>query len=175
MLKSQKSKYSYITYPFFGLFKVPEISVEFDKISTLLSDSYKTAKINSSSSNYLEELLSIDSSEKNERIKFQVTAQSTQELIMLPRRCVWGVDTTGRIHNLSRYQEFEHISIKPTKITLNKYIWFNKVTRPITVPMSIKNIEEDLLYYWFSFLYIDNVWELYRIHGDYNRKNTEWL
>jgi hypothetical protein len=174
MLNHQRSKFSYITYPFFGLYYVPEVTVQFDKICAELKSRQAVAKVNNSP-NYLGELLSLDELEKNSRIKFNITAQSTQELIMLPKRCVWGIDITGRMHNLSRYQEFDHISIKPYLITKNKYIWFKKVTRPVVAPLSLVNIEEDILHYWFNFVYIDYVWELFKISDDYNWKATEWL
>jgi hypothetical protein len=169
---STKSKYGYIKYPFFGLYHVPEVSVEFDKIQAEINHRYVTAK-KTNSANYLAELATLETKEK--RVKFQITASSTQELIMLPNRCVWGIDITGRLHNLSRWQEFKHISIKPYKITKNKFIWFKKVTRPIVSPLTLTNIEEDILEYWFSFLYIDNVWELYRISDSYIDKETEWV
>ena len=116
---STKSKYGYIKYPFFGLYHVPEVSVEFDKIQAEINHRYVTAK-KTNSANYLAELATLETKEK--RVKFQITASSTQELIMLPNRCVWGIDITGRLHNLSRWQEFKHISIKPYKITKNKFI-----------------------------------------------------
>lgn len=174
MLNHQKSKYSYITYPFFGLYSVPQVKIEFDKISAVLAKRHATVKVNNSP-NYLGELFDVEVMSKENRIKFQITASSTQELIMLPNRCVWGIDITGRMHNLQRYQEFQQISIKPTKITKGKYIWFNKVTRPIISPLSVENIKEDILHYWFNFLYIDSVWELYRISDSHNGKSTEWL
>ena len=43
------------------------------------------------------------------------------------------------------------------------------------MPFSIKNIEEDILYYWFKLLYIDNTWEIYKINTEYDGNITECL
>ncbi len=173
-LQNLRSKFSYITYPFFGTYIIPDIRLEFDKISAAIAKKYSTLKLNNSS-NYLEELFDVEALEKETRFKFHITAKSTQELIMLPRRCLWGMDITGRMHNLKRYEEFLKLCIKPKEITKSKYLWFNEITRPLETPMSIKNIEEDLLHYWYEFLYIDYVWELYKVTPNYSGKSTEWI
>ena len=174
MLKNLKSKFSYITYPFFGTYSVPDIDIQFEGISAMLYKSYMPLKVDNSS-NYLQELLSLEIDEKGKRFKFHITAKNTQQLIMLPERCLWGIDITGRIHNLKRYEEFERLCLKPSKITKGNLIWFKEISKPTRTPLSITNIEEDLLYYWFSFLYIDHVWELYKISPDYTGEKTIWI
>jgi hypothetical protein len=173
ILNPIKSKFSYITYPFFGTYVIPDVQIEFDRISAAVAKRYTTVKLGNSS-NFLEELFDIEALETETRFKFHVTAKSTQELIMLPKRCVWGVDITGRLHNLHRLEEYPQICIKPYKITKSKYIWFKEITKPIETKLSLQNIEEDLLYYWYSFLYIDYVWELYRVTPEYHGKTSEW-
>ncbi len=174
MLQNLKSKYGYINYPFFGTYSIPSIQFDFDKIKAALRKSYSTVKLQNSS-NYLDELLHIELDDNESRFKFQISALNTQSLIMLPKRCLWGIDIKGLIHNLQRYEEFKSKCIKPIKVTNNNLMWFNEVTRPIRTPLSIKNIQEDIMYYWYQFLYIDNVWELYRITPEYNGKQTEWI
>ena len=142
-----RSKFSFISYPFFGTYKVPDVRVDFDKVTAAITTRYSTVKL-SNSPNYLDELLNLETNENEIRFRFQVTAKSTQELIMLEDRCVWGVDRTGRMHNLKRYEEFEQFCMRPLKITQGKYLWFRGITRPIETPLSIKNIAEDLMYYW---------------------------
>jgi hypothetical protein len=167
------SKFGYIKYPFFGTYTVPEIKVDFNKISATVRDSYKTLRTNQEL-DYLTDALDIEIDKNQSRFKFNVTAKSTQELIMLPRRCVWGVDKTGNIHNLQRNEMFKSINIQPKEVT-NNYIWFREVTRPIVAPFSLKNIMEDVYYYWFTFLHIDNVWELYKISPDFDRVSEVWI
>lgn len=174
MLQNLKSKFAYITYPFFGTYSVPDLQFDFDKLKAALHKNYTTLKL-SNSSNYLEELLRVELDENETRFKFQLTALSTQALIMLPHRCQWGVDIEGKIHNLARYEEFRSRCVKPVKVTNNNLVWFKGISRPIRTPLSIKNIKEDILYYWYQFLYIDNVWELYKISTEYNGKETQWI
>lgn len=168
------SKFSYIKYPFFGTYTIPTIDISFNKISASNSKNYNSKDIKlKNSENYLEHLIALENL-KN-RFKFKITAQSTQELIMLQKRCQWGVDITGAMHNLSRLEEFPLVCLKPIKITNNKYIWFNTITKPLISPLSIKNIADDLYYYFYSFLYIDNVWELYNIHPSFTGNKTAWV
>lgn len=162
-----QSKFSYITYPFFGTYIVPEITVDFDKITTKLSKSIKTLKL-TNSTDYLGHLLELEQLLSDNRFKFKITATSTQELIMLDKRCLWGVDSVGILHNLKRYEEFKAKCIKPQKITKHKYVWFKNISYPFEMPFSIKNIEEDILHYWFKLLYIDQVWTIYRINSEYD-------
>lgn len=169
-----KSKFSYITYPFFGTYVVPDVEVQFDEILATTTKKLKSLKL-SNSSNYLEELFDIQEKKKNNRFSFDITANSTSELIMLPKRCLWGVDIRGEIHNLSRKQIFDHICIKPRSITKDKYIWFREVTPPLVTPIRIQQLKDDLLNYWFSFLYIDTKWELYSVNPFFTRSKAVCL
>ena len=150
------------------MYQIPEITIEFDAIKAkILKSSLKIVKI-SNSSDYLLELLELEAFLKDSRFKFKITAKSTQELIMLDRRCLWGVDSLGTMHNIQRYEEFKCKCLKPLRITKGKYVWFKGISYPFEMPFSIKNIEEDILYYWFKLLYIDNTWEIYRINTEYD-------
>jgi hypothetical protein len=166
------SKFSYITYPFFGTYSVPNITINFNEIKAQLGRQIEKVIKLENSLNYLNELLTLEQLEVN-RLKFQITAKSTQELIMSDKRCVWGIDSIGVLHNLKRYEEFRSKCLKPSKITKSKYIWFRGISKPFEVPFSIKNIEEDIMYYWFKLLYIDNVWEIYKINTEYDGNTVE--
>jgi hypothetical protein len=157
------------------MYHVPEITIEFDTIKAKIQQTTSKIVKVSNSSDYLNELLGLESYLKNSRFKFRITAKSTQELIMLDRRCVWGIDCVGVMHNLQRREEFKSKCLKPVKITRGKYIWFKNITYPFEMPFSIKNIEEDILYYWFKLLYIDNTWEIYKINTEYDGNITECL
>ena len=169
-----KSKFSYIQYPFFGTYKVPELDIGFTKIKAKLHKEFKDIKL-TNKEDYLTQLLDIDKSVGAARFRFHITAKSTQELIMLDKRCVWGIDFEGTIHNIQRYEEFVCKCVKPDRITKHKYIWFKNISKPFEMPFSIKNIEEDIMYYWFKLLYIDNVWTIYKINTEYEGVNTECI
>lgn len=153
------------------MYKVPSLTVNFDNIKGKISSTFKTLKIENVET-YLEELLTLEQVFGSSRFRFQITAKSTQELLMLDKRCMWGIDNLGVFHDLSRKQKFKCKYLKPYEITQNKYIWFKTITKPFEVPFSIKNIEEDIMYYWFKLIYIDNVWEIGAIDTDYSTQTT---
>ena len=169
-----KSKFSYIQYPFFGTFKVPELDIGFSKIKAKLHKEFKDIKLNNVE-DYLTQLLNIEKKVGSDRFRFYLTAKSTQELIMLDKRCVWGIDYNGEIHNLKRWEEFHCRNLKPLKITQGKYLWFRSISYPFEMPFSIKNIQEDIMYYWFKLLYIDNIWTIYKINNEYDGNIIECI
>lgn len=168
------SKFSYIKYPFFGRFYKPNIEVQFDKIITTAKHAPKLIKTQNSG-NYLTDLAKIEQENSQLRLHFSFTAHNTQQILMLDRRCLWGVDYEGTIHNLERLEKFKAVSVRIENITKDKYLWFPKITYPFLMPLSVRNIKNDIAYYWFQLLYIDLTWEIYRVETEPNTKQYEWV
>ena len=163
------SKFSDIIFPFYGLNHLPKkIKINTDKIEIITHDNLNKVvwDKNYKTDTYFNTLLCLDN-----RIIFDYTAINIQQLV-LTNYLVWGVDNTGKIHNLYKKQKFPVLQSTIAKTHLN-LLWFEKISYPFEIP---NNLEKTVSKFSIGlFIYIDKVWYLYEINDKYKNMEYLWL
>tara|TARA_Y100000034_G_scaffold136800_2_gene215906 strand:+ start:3650 stop:4135 length:486 start_codon:yes stop_codon:yes gene_type:complete len=160
------SKFSEITFPFFGLNYVPEVEFRgreifiYNKILDDVSLPQKT---------YLNRLIHLSSKDK---VTFDFTANSLENIIFY-KKAKWGIDNTGKIFNISKKQRFTLTSKKIEKIR-NKLIWVKGISYPFNVPLELEDLINKKLFF-VDLVHIDNLWRLYNFSYSYNSKKYAYI
>lgn len=163
------NKFSNITYPVYCLTKVPEVVVDYEKLTTT---SGKLIKHNKYTANtYLNSLILMDKN-KEDRLHFNVTARDIGELIR--SKVQWGVDNTGLIFDFSIKQKFPFMITKINKITQN-LMWIKNVSYPLELPEDLETIKYDLYLYFIYLAQINYTWEIYDFSLSLPKKDRKWI
>lgn len=162
------SKFSGITYPFFGM-RIPpkDIIYQDDKvyfvrqhITTLLDD------YNIPYNSYIRRLLYFDSNDID-RLRFTYTAYSLENIIL--SKIPWGIDNTGKIFNLKEKETFK-TKISKIERTKGNLIWIKGVSYPFNLSLDASyNINKHL---FAEIVFIDNKWYLYNFTYKYKKRDT---
>ena len=147
------NKFSRISFPFFGLLKVPyEINITFDKIQIRRKrfSQLETIDDKSLAGDYFARLLQLD-----KRGDFNVTCKNIQDCLV--SKVVWGLDKNAIIHDLTKKNTFKAENRKIQKVKDN-LVWLDKISYPFKVNTDQVLFIEDVLY--GRVVYVNNEWFL---------------
>jgi len=161
------NKFSNITFPFFGLTKVPDkviynknkILVEYDRVTYLVDNKIIDE------AEYIKRLFYMDTN-CIARLKFNYTALSLSQIINSDIKC--GFDNTCKFYNLAKKQKFVLESFKVLKITDNM-LWVKGVSYPIIITTSLPS-DINNKYLYADMVYINDEWVLYKFSYSKNSK-----
>lgn len=149
------SKFQGIKFPFFGLDKVPN-TVYFTKneiFVTIGSSSYLLDDKTLPYEDFLTRVACLELNSTYSRLKFKYTALSLDNLITVPVK--WGVDSTGKIFDLSKKEKFLVKCVKVDKIE-EDLIWVKGISYPFKLK---EGLTKTLNSYMFVILVqIDKDW-----------------
>jgi len=169
------SKFHGITFPFFGLKKVPiEIifmgpriytSTEEGKVLTLIDDNTLEGD------KYFNRLLKLEITNPNLRQYFDYTAKDITGLLYSDIK--WGIDNSGKLFNLYKQQQFPQ-KCEKIKIKKRNLVWIHSVSYPFEIPKYFKRFEISPHMY-LRCLYIDLTWHLYKFNNMYDSREYMFL
>lgn len=161
----QPSKFEGIEYPFFGLKHKPsELIFGLNEIKCIQEGAeYYIENTNLAGNTYLDRLMLMDKY-KILRIKYDYTCFDLQD--MVNARCKWGIDSKGKVFDLST---LEYCLLKQTRITRfrKNYIWVRNISYPLEIKgtqkiANIENIDE----YYVNIVKVNNIWVIYQFTLD---------
>lgn len=147
------NKFSRISFPFFGLLKVPyEINITFNKIQIRRKrfSQLETIDDKSLAGDYFARLLQLD-----KRGDFNVTCKNIQDCLV--SKVVWGLDKNAIIHDLTKKNTFPAENRKIRKVRDN-LVWLDKIAYPFKVNTDQTLHIDDILY--GRVIYVNNEWFL---------------
>lgn len=150
-----KSKFYGITFPFFGLKdKAENISVSLNSIEIERRGKSIVIDRFTSNSTFIDRYLT-----STGKPVFAYTCLDLTALLNT-QRCNSGIDSLGKIFDLSYKQKFKCLTLNITKYT-NKYIWLQSISYPFRIPAGM--FDEDLLKTQkVQVVNIDGVWTVYK-------------
>lgn len=162
------NKFSRISFPFFGLLKVPyEINITFNKIQIKRKrfSQLETIDDKSLAGDYFARLMQLD-----KRGDFNVTCKNVQDCLV--SKVVWGLDKNAIIHDLRKKNTFlaENRKIQRVKDNL---VWLDKIAYPFKVNTDQVLFIEDVLY--GRVIYVNNEWFLKEFITEPVNRNYERL
>ena len=125
------SKYSKISFPFFGLFKKPHlIKYELKKIliQRTFGSHLETIDDKSIKGDYFARLATLD-----HRVHFDVTCKNIQELVYSNPK--WGMDYNAMPYDLSKQETVPANCGKVVKVR-NNNVWIKDISYPFKIPTS---------------------------------------
>ena len=162
------NKFSRISFPFFGLLKVPyEINITFDKIQIRRKRFSQLETIDDKSlvGDYFARLIQLD-----KRGDFNVTCKNIQDCLV--SKVVWGLDKNAIIHDLTKKNTFKAENRKIQKVKDN-LVWLDKISYPFKVNTDQVLFIEDVLY--GRVVYVNNEWFLKEFIMEPVKRNYERL
>ena len=147
------NKFSRISFPFFGLLKVPyQINITFNKIQIRRKrfSQLETIDDKSLAGDYFARLLQLD-----KRGDFNVTCKNIQDCLV--SKVVWGLDKNAIIHDLTKKNTFPAENRKIRKVRDN-LVWLDKIAYPFKVNTDQTLHIDDILY--GRVIYVNNEWFL---------------
>lgn len=147
------NKFSRISFPFFGLLKVPyEINITFNKIQIRRKrfSQLETIDDKSLAGDYFARLLQLD-----KHGDFNVTCKNIQDCLV--SKVVWGLDKNAIIHDLTKKNTFPAENRKIRKVRDN-LVWLDKIAYPFKVNTDQTLHIDDILY--GRVIYVNNEWFL---------------
>lgn len=146
------SKFSNITFPFYGLKQIPEdISFKEQKILVKFNTQWMVLDDKSLKGNYLQRQIQM-LEQKYTKLNFNYTCRNMIEL--LSSKAKWGADSDAIIHDLSNREKFSIICRKIRAIKEN-LIWVDKISYPFEVNTEKLNVNSD---YYVTLIHIDRSW-----------------
>jgi len=168
------SKFRNINFPIFGLKKVIQLEFTLDKIYTTINNQKLIVDDkNIKNLSYLSRLIELDSRKDYQRLKFDYTIRSMEEL--LTSNCKMGIDSTGKIHYFDVKEQFEYSERCIVK-NRKHYFWFKNISYPFEI--NLENIEEigkNKEFYYGKLIYINKNWYFLGFSDEKSRKESIWL
>jgi hypothetical protein len=157
-----KSKFYGIKYPIFCLKTIPDtVTIFNDRICIRKYDSSDWITLDEYVPNkpFLYRYLTQDTG----TFTFDYTCHSITQLIS--NKIDWGIDSSAKIFNLRKKEEFKAVNVKVRKVVKN-IIWVDKISYPFELPKNIV-IPEDIKNQWVTIVSIDGKWNIHKFYSFY--------
>jgi len=167
-------KFNNITFPLFGLKNYLKFEFSLDKIFAVVNNQkYIVDDRSIDNSSYLSRLIELDSRKSYQRLKFDYTIRSMEELIKSD--CKIALDNTGKFYNFTNKELFPYSERRIEKIR-KKYFWFKNISYPFEIDVeNLSEIEENQKYYYGKLVKINSVWYFLGLTDENSNKIEIWL
>lgn len=165
-------KFRNLNFPIFALKELVTFEYTFDKIFTTIEDQKFLVDDKSiEESSYFNRLLILDSNPIYQRIIFDYTIRTMEDLIKSD--CKIGIDNSGIIRNFSIREPFKYAERNIVK-TFKHYFWFKNISYPFSINLpNIDEIANNKEWHYGQLTYINYNW--YFLNFCYDKTDKKYI